>query len=276
MDIPGEGGGPDEAVTADAPYGINEATGRPYTKSPEERAAIGAQLAAARRAKAEARQSAAAAPDPGQAQPIDRSAPDREPGKGKPRRGRRGRPPSDPDAKPEAIPPFKAGPIAKGMNRLYAKAGRLVRMVHPMFGEAIIATTRKESDDDETVGEAWEALAQVNPVWRGRLLKICTGGAYGRLVMAHAPILLALLMLEPVARRIPFAGALGVVLDDDDSAAGSTGAPTGADVEAMMAMATQMMGPLIAQRAPDTFPRTATQSEPGWYAPPAEAEAAAA
>jgi len=65
---PGEDG-------AEAPWGINPATGRAYTKSPEERAAIGANLAAARQRKAAANQAAAAeaAPDPEQLPPVDRS-----------------------------------------------------------------------------------------------------------------------------------------------------------------------------------------------------------
>lgn len=243
----------DEPVdVAAAPYGINPATGRPYTKSAEERAAIGKQLADARRAKAEERQAeaAAAAPDPDGLQPIDRSAPDREPGKAKPRRRGRGRV-SEPEAKQE-VPPFKAGPIAKGMNRLYAKAGRIVKAFHPMLGEAIISTTRKESDDDETVGEVWEELARVNPVWRSRLLKICTGGLYGRLFMVHAPILLALLMIEPIQKRVPFANLAGALLSDDEPTGDAT-APM--DMDAMLAMATEMMGPLLAQRAGAMNPR---------------------
>lgn len=248
MDIPAGPGGIDERPV-DAPWGINPSTGKPYTKSPEERAAIGQQLAAARQNKAAARQAAAAAdtPDPTELPLIDRSAPDREPG-ARPRRKVRRR--DRPQAAPVDVPPFRAGPIAKGMNRLYAKAGRLVKIAHPMLGEAIISCTRKESDDDETVGEAWEALAQVNPVWRARLLKLCSGGAAGRVAMAHLPILLAIIALEPVKRRMPFGRIAEAVFGDDDEqpAAGPDGAGQ-PDFDAMMAMATQMMGPLMMQRA---------------------------
>lgn len=249
MDIP----------AGEAPYGVNPATGRPYTKSPEERAAIGANLAAARQRKAAGRQAEAAAdaPDPEQLAPIDRTAPDREPG-AQPRRRvgrRRGRPAAD--TKPPAdIPPFRAGPIAKGMNRLYAKAGRLVKVMgKPAFGDVIISITRKESDDDETVGEAWEALAQVSPVWRARLLKLVTGGAAGRVLLAHLPIVMALLMLEPVQRRMPFGRIVDAVFGDDEPTA--TPADTGEqpDFEQMMAMATEMMGPLMMQRAANAGPR---------------------
>jgi len=148
------------------------------------------------------------------------------------------------------VPPFKAGPIAKGMNRLYAKAGRLVRLANPMLGEAIISVTRKESDDDETVGEAWEALAQVSPVWRARLLKLCTGGAAGRVLLAHLPILLAIMMLEPVSKRMPFGHIVEALFGGDEPTATPEATATEQpDFEQMMAMATQMMGPMMMQRA---------------------------
>src|SRR5438552_3387358 len=168
----------------DAPWGINPATGRPYTISPEERAARGARLSEARRAKAGAARApgAEAAPDPAApgVTPVDRSAQDREPGKGgRPRRARPGRA-SKAEPKQEApVPPFRAGPIAKGVNRLYAKAGKIVRLIRPTVGEAILAITRKESDDDVTVGEAWEEVAKVNPRMRRYLLRFVEGGAWG-------------------------------------------------------------------------------------------------
>lgn len=112
--------------------------------------------------------------------------------------------------------PFRAGPIAKGMNKLYKRAGKLLRVVNPMLGEACISMTRKEDDDDVTVGEAWEELARVNPGIRGFLMKMVTGGAWGTLVMAHAPLLIALLMLEPVASRFPLGRLLAAIADDND------------------------------------------------------------
>lgn len=259
----------------EAPWGINPTTQRPYTKSPEERAAIGATLAAARQAKAAARQAQAGtdqaargpAPD-GQAAPVDRSTPDREPGRGRRRRGK-----SIPDqsggkfssSTPAEIPPFRAGPIAKGMNRLYAKAGKIVRTVHPALGEAILACTRKESDDDVTVGEAWEEIAKTNPVWRGRLLKLVSGGAWGQLFWAHAPVALALLMMDPIKRRLPFPDLVDAVLSDDDGRPPADPlVPTGAQLQDMMAMATQMMGPLLATRSAPNGARVIVE-EPGWY-----------
>ena len=94
-------------------------------------------------------------------------------------------------AEPEALPPFRAGPIAKGMNGLYRKAGKLVKMWDLAVGEAIIDATRKEDEDEITVGEAWENLAKTNPRIRAFLLKLLQGDAWGGLLMAHLPILLA-------------------------------------------------------------------------------------
>jgi hypothetical protein len=273
MDIPAG----DEVA---APWGINPANGRPWTKSPEERAAIGAQLAAARARKAAARQAEAAAeaPAPEDLTPIDRTAPDREPG-AQPRRRpgrRRGGARAAGEPKPtEPVPPFRAGPIAKGMNRIYAKAGRLVKMANPMLGEALISMTRKESDDDETVGEAWEALAQVSPVWRARLLKLVTGGAAGRVLLAHAPILLALLMLEPVQKRMPFGRFVEVLFGGDDEPAATSAATAEPDLAQMMQMATEMMGPLMMQRAANAGSFAVRVPIPEEMQPPAPAEAAA-
>jgi len=268
----------------DAPWGVNPKTGRPYTRSPEERAAIGASLAQARQAKAEARQAevAESAPAVGELPPIDRSAEDREPGSRPARRrvaGRRRR--SGPPAAPVDVPPFRAGPIAKGMNRLYAKAGRVVKVLgSPRIGDVIISMTRKESDDDDTVGEAWEALAQVSPVWRARLLKICSGGAGGRVVMAHMPLLLAIVMLDSVRKRIPFAGIAEAVLSDDETPAGpdAAGEPSFEDLAAMAAMAQNMMGPMAAMfagRAPQGPARTPTAEDLQTVAAPQFDEAAA-
>lgn len=281
MDMAGGRGSTDEVINA--PWGINPATGKPYTKSPEERAAIGAQLSAARQAKAAARQAEAVSappPDPEEAVPVDRSTPDREPGKGR-RRGRRGRP-SESEAKPEAPQqPYRVGVITKGMNRIYAKFGRLVKLINPMVGEAIISTTRKDSEDDTTVGEAWEELARVNTVWRARLLKICAGGAAGQLFIAHLPIFAALLMLEPVKKRLPFQRVMSGLLFDEEEANGAgtaagTGQPGGPgpfDDPDLMAMALQMMGPVLAQRTANQprQPDFGTYEQPGTYEHPAAA-----
>jgi hypothetical protein len=150
------------------------------------------------------------------------AAPDRPPGAAAGRRGgpRASKPPAD-------VPAFRAGPIAKGVNSLYRKAGKIVRIGDPDIGNAIIACTRKQvvtepdgsrhaDEDDVTVGEAWEEIARTNPRIRAFLLKLISGGAWTQLFMAHAPIALAVLLKDGIRQRIPFHRLLDAMLADDD------------------------------------------------------------
>lgn len=118
----------------------------------------------------------------------------------------------------EPLPPFRAGPIATGMNKLYARVGRIVRVMDPAIGTAIISTTTKDSEAEVTVGEAWEEVARTNPRIRRVLLKLIEGGAWAQLFMAHAPILIAVLMKPSVISKIPFTKFLLAYVDEDDVA----------------------------------------------------------
>lgn len=124
-------------------------------------------------------------------------------------------------AAPDEVP-YKAGVIARGMNKLYARTGKFVKVMDADIGSAIIAATRKESDDDVTVGEAWDELAKTNPRIRAILLKMITGGAWTQVLMAHAPILLAILMKDAVRKRLPFPKLTEFVtaFGDDDQPGG--------------------------------------------------------
>lgn len=164
--------------------------------------------------------------------PVD-PATDRAPGSVRAKRSRlygggtirRGRAPK-PD--PEPLPPFRAGPIAKGVNKIYARAGRILRALDHDLGTAVILTTRKESEDDVTVGEAWEEVARTNDRIRAFLLKVISGGAWGQLVMAHAPIALAMLMKDSVRKRLPLTRLAEAFFepadgDEDQADAGDAG-----------------------------------------------------
>ena len=183
----------------------------------------------------------------------------------------------DPRAKPARrepvdVPPFRAGPIAKGVNRLYRKAGKLVRVADPELGAAIIQCTRKSTytdddgiervdEDDVTVGEAWEELARTNVRVRMFLLRMLSGGALVNLVMAHAPILLAIMLKDAVMRRIPFHRFIESWLaDDDGDEAPQQGAPTmggmtQADMGQMVAAAQAMAANMAAGMGPNGAPR---------------------
>lgn len=237
---------PDE----DSPLGyvIDRATGE---RRPKKKAGRPPRHTAPRAAPRQDPPAADREPDmvPGRIQPPERS------------RGRQGRPVRD---APE-VPPFRAGPIAKGINRLYRKAGKIVRVWDAEIGQALIECTRKDIDpdtgepdpEDTTVGEAWEEIAKVNPRVRRILLKLIEGGAWGQLFMAHAPILLAILMKESVMRRLPTGRLLAAFMDDSEAGdtwegRGASGVPSMADmmsnltqedVGAMMATMSQFMPP---------------------------------
>ena len=132
---------------------------------------------------------------------------------------------------PGAVPAMpRGGVIAAGVNKLYRRAGKIVRAMDPDIGAALIACTRKDADepDELTVGEAWENLARVNPRVRAFLLKVIAGGAWGDLVMAHAPLGLALMMKPGIQRLIPFGRLVESMAEpDEDTPAGEGGLPGG-------------------------------------------------
>ena len=165
------------------------------------------------------------------------------------RRGRR-RAGASAASEPKPAPPipqkYRAeGSIAKGVNQLYRKAGKLVRVMDPDIGQALIDITRAEDPDDVTVGDAWETLARSNPRVRAFLLRLLAGGAWSGIVAVHGPVLMALLMKDAIRSRIPF-GRLFVAMADDseDSAAPAEGTIMGGlkpeDMAQMQAMAAAM------------------------------------
>jgi hypothetical protein len=156
---------------------------------------------------------------------------------------------------PVDAPAFRAGPIAKGMNKLYLKGGKVVRVFDPEVGAAMIEATKKESEDDVTVGEAWEELARVNPRIRKFLLKLISGGAWGQLFMAHLPILLAVIMKPAVIKHVPFPQLIESLAEPEgDTAPGEGALPggmTAADAEQMATMARQQMQRMGLQLSPE-------------------------
>lgn len=163
---------------------------------------------------------------------------------------------------PDPLPPFRAGPIAKSVNRIYRRAGKILKIWDPMLGAAVIRTTVKTIEYDEdglpeeslTVGEAWEKLAQTNPRIRRLLLKLIETSAVGELIAAHLPIILAIMMKEAVLKRIPFGRLIAALLTDEDDQgeempsglADMMGGIGPADAAAMMAMVQGMMGGMVA------------------------------
>lgn len=167
------------------------------------------------------------------------------------------------DTTPDATPAdqqvrYSPGMITKGVNRLYRRAGKIVRAMDRDIGTAIIEATKNTAEGDEpddSVGAAWEEVCRTNPRIRRFVLRVIAGGAWGQLVMAHAPILLAILLKDGIRERLPFPKLLEAMLDDDDQAAEGqdTGGPlagmTQADLQQMMNLAQGLMGGMAAKAA---------------------------
>jgi len=122
----------------------------------------------------------------------------------------------------QEIPPFRAGPIARGVNRQYRKAGRVLRIFDPQVGAALIECATPDPDIEEgesggTVGEAWEELARTNPRVRAWLHRRLQQGALVALMWAHLPLLLVTIPRLPWLRRIPWDRLMSAVLEDDDA-----------------------------------------------------------
>lgn len=119
---------------------------------------------------------------------------------------------------PADVPMPKGGVIAAGVNRLYRRAGKFLRLADDDLGLAVIECTRPDPDDPDapTVGQAWEALAKDNPRVRAWLLRLIKGGAWQDLLMAHAPIGIALMTKEWVQRLVPLHRAAEVLLEEDE------------------------------------------------------------
>lgn len=157
--------------------------------------------------------------------------------------------------------PFRAGPIAKGVNRIYKKAGKIIGIWDPKVGKALILCTQKDDEDDTSVGEAWEELARVNPRIRGFLERLIQGGAWTALFYAHTPFLLAIMMKDSIQSRIPLARVVTSFMADQDDEdqddgdgpglpgplAGLMGDLQPGDMAQMMQMVQGMMGGLTAQ-----------------------------
>ena len=108
------------------------------------------------------------------------------------------------------------GSIAKGINQLYRRAGKMIRVLDHDVGQAFVDCTRAEDPEDVTVGDAWEALCRANPRVRAFWVRMLAGGAMGQVVMAHMPILAAIIMKDAIRNRLPFWRLAEAFTDDSD------------------------------------------------------------
>lgn len=150
-----------------------------------------------------------------------------------------------PAADPVVVVPMpRGGVIAKGVNKLYRRAGKMIRAVDDDIGEAFIYCTRvdlevPEDERELTVGEAWEQLAKNNPRIRAFVLRIIAGGDWGDLAMAHAPIGVALFMKPWIQKFINPERLIESMTEADEEEEEGTAAAglTGDDVKDMQELA---------------------------------------
>ena len=232
---------PEQAPDDPAPYGytVDERTGVERPKKAPGRPRKSPSLE-------DLKERRAADPAPGDPGPPG----DRPPAVLKGRGGRRQRQGAA-EPKPAAPIPQRvrpAGAIAKGVNQLYRKGGRLLKAFDRDVGQAFIDITRADDPDDVTVGDAWEALCRSNPRIRAFWLRVLTGGAWSQVFAAHLPIFGVILMKDSIRRRIPFGGLMGAFLEqDEEDGAPADGTPfEGLRPEDMAQM--QMMAQAMAEQ----------------------------
>lgn len=168
----------------------------------------------------------------------------------------------------EAAPPYKAGIITSGVNRLYRRAGKIVRAMDYDIGTAILESARNTADPgepDDSVGAAWDELCKTNPRIRKFIMKCLAGGAWGQLVMAHAPIAMAIVMKPAIFKLIPFQGLVASMAEpDEDTAPGEGGLPggmTAADVDQMAGLAQAQMAKMGFDVSPDVAAQMAAMAQ---------------
>lgn len=138
----------------------------------------------------------------------------------------------------KGVPRWQKGVIANGMTKLYSRTGKIIKAMDRDIGIALI-----ESAED--CGEAWDELARTNPRVRAFLLKLITGGAWGAVIMAHLPILMAIVMKDGIRKHIPFMKLLEAATSDDEDGKPAMGdmlsGLSSEDMKNMVQLGMQMM-----------------------------------
>jgi len=214
----------------------------------------------------ELKQAAAPVPDePPADPPAGDRAPDRSRRKGK----------GKPAVTEAEVPQHRPGQITKGMNKLYRRAGKIVRAMDADIGTAIIEATKNTAEPDEngeiteddSVGAAWEEVARTNPRVRKALLKMIQGGAWGTLIMAHGPIGMAIVMKPAILSRIPFSRLISSLAEpDEDTPEGEGGLPggmTAADMQQVMSVSDGLLRQMGISLPPDVAAAAAQMAANG-------------
>jgi hypothetical protein len=94
-------------------------------------------------------------------------------------------PSQGPEFKPKApAPRMPPGGLATPLADIYIMIGSFMSVADPVCGAAIISSAKD-------CGKSLEALAKQNPEVRRVLVKLVSGSAYGAVITAHVPIIMA-------------------------------------------------------------------------------------
>lgn len=108
-------------------------------------------------------------------------------------RKRKNSAPRPPKAR-KPVPPAPRGGLRKPLEDLYTGIGMMMMPFDPSCGKVIIEAAPR-------CAETLDDLAKTNPAVRRLLISLVTGSAMGAVIMAHAPILMAIAMHHIPALR---------------------------------------------------------------------------
>jgi hypothetical protein len=109
-----------------------------------------------------------------------------------PKSGKNARAPRERKARP--VPAMPRGGLKPALAQMYTGIGMAVMPFDPACGRVVI-------ENAESCAAALDELAKTNPAVRRVLLSLVTTSAWGAVIMAHAPILMAVAMHHVPALR---------------------------------------------------------------------------
>lgn len=93
-----------------------------------------------------------------------------------------------------SVKPMPKGGLKPALAQMYAGVGMAVMPFDPACGRVVL-------ENAERCAESLDELAKTNPAVRNLLISLVTTSAWGAVIMAHAPILMAIAMHHVPALR---------------------------------------------------------------------------
>lgn len=98
------------------------------------------------------------------------------------------------DKKSRSVPAMPRGGLKPALANMYSGIGMAIMPFDPSCGRVIL-------ENAESCAESLDELAKTNPAVRRALISLVTTSAWGTVIMAHAPILMAIAMHHVPALR---------------------------------------------------------------------------